>query len=150
VNELALNKNNTGNSVEEMKSDLKEEVKEQAGKKTSKPRKDIGAGNPLLRLRYAIKPTPEEIASRSPRDRRKPYLLQRELAARIPCCTTTVRLAEKSSRFPIQRIVFESTQELYRQYFPPETPPARSKAFMSTPSARKHLASKRTPSGRKK
>lgn len=83
-----------------------------------KPQRDIGPGNPMLRLRYAIKPTKEEIVRRIPRDRRKPYLLQRELADRINCSHRTVMNAEKEKRFPTQLGIFVNSQQLYFTYFP--------------------------------
>lgn len=113
--------------------------------KTSNQRKkaeQIDPNNPMLRLRHALKPTAEEVANRSPRDKRKKYLLQKELASRIPCCNTTIWQAEKDGRFPRQRIVYESSLKLYKQCFPDEVRKNRkktSKIFMSSPSAKAHL-----------
>ena len=136
---MPVNKNKVAQSVSEMKSKLQQQRAAERNIKKEKPRQDIGDENPMLRLRYAIKPTPEEIAARSPRDKRKKFLLQRELATRVPCCSTTIRYAEKHKRFPLQRGVYESALKLYNQYFPPPPPAPRAHAFIETPEARRDL-----------
>jgi hypothetical protein len=154
---LPLNKKITEQEIEEMKNSsppksLVEHLhNEPLGQwtKTSNQRKkaeQIDPNNPMLRLRHALKPTAEEVANRSPRDKRKKFLLQKELASRIPCCNTTIWQAEKEKRFPRQRIVYESSLKLYNQCFPEEVPKNHKKtpkAFMSSPSAKAHFKKQR-------
>ena len=109
---MPINKEPYQDSVQKMKG------RKEPDRKRVKPKTDIGPGNPLKRLRYAMRPTEEEKANRHWRDRRKKFLLQRELAARIPCSESCVRVSEKNQRLPIQSAVFQNSYELYLKYFP--------------------------------